>query len=74
MLDKIKELRTAINQRFDKSGKVQAIVKALKKAEKEACNDAERRGNIKKKGTIKKITDLRKENVLAKGTKRTATF
>jgi hypothetical protein len=73
VLDKIKELRTAINQRFDGSGKVQAIVKALKKAEDEASNDADRKGIIKKKGSIKMGSALKKENVLAKGRKRAAT-
>ncbi len=45
------------NQRFDKGGKVQAIVKALKKAEEEASNEAERKGIIKKKGSMKIVSE-----------------
>jgi hypothetical protein len=57
VLDKIKELRVMQNQRFDKGGKVQAIVKALKKAEEEASNEAERKGIIKKKGSMKIVSE-----------------
>ncbi len=53
--DKIKELRKHINARFDKGGRVEVIVKALKKAEEEASNNAVRKNNIKKKVTFKKV-------------------
>jgi hypothetical protein len=49
MQEKIRELRKQINARFDKDGKVEAIVKALKKAEEEASNEAPQRGNLKKR-------------------------
>ncbi len=64
--DKIKEIRGSINERFDKSGRVEAIVKALKRVEEETLNDAPRRGSIKKKNKLTKITNVSKDNIISK--------
>jgi hypothetical protein len=48
-LDKIREFRRKINQQFDMEGRVEAIVKGLKKAEEEMKNVAPRWGHLKKK-------------------------
>jgi hypothetical protein len=70
-LDKVKELREAINKRFDNEGKVDKIVKMLRKVEKEALNTAPARGAIKKKaGKLKEGIALK--NIL--GTKRRKVF
>ena len=66
-LDKVKELRESINERFDNEGKVDRIVKMLRKVEEEALNTAPARGAIKKKaGKLKEGIALK--NIL--GTKR----
>jgi hypothetical protein len=70
LLDKIRELRLNINKHFDLGGKVEAIVKALKKAEEEACNDAVRKNSIKKRSKAQAEKDIDKSNVLPDGKKR----
>jgi hypothetical protein len=52
-LDKLKELRESINQRYDKEGQVDKIVKMLRKVEEKALNAAPARGEIKKKAGTK---------------------
>jgi hypothetical protein len=49
LLDKIKAMRQSINKQFDRTGRVDAIVKALKKVEEEAANEAPRKGTLLKK-------------------------
>jgi len=66
MLDKIKEMRETINKHYDKNGRVEAIVKALKRVEEETLNDAPRRGSIKKKNKLTKITNVSKDNIISK--------
>ena len=67
----MKELRESINLRFDKEGKVDRIVKALRKAEEEALNQAPAKGGIKKRaGKLKEGIALK--NIL--GTKRRKVF
>ena len=44
LLEKIRAMRESINQQFDRTGRVEAIVKALKKVEEEATNEAPRKG------------------------------
>jgi hypothetical protein len=70
LLDKIRELRMGINKHFDKGGKVEAIVKALKKAESEASNDAVRRNAIKKKSKTQAEVDVVRSNILPEGKRR----
>jgi len=70
MLEKISELRKHVNSHFDKDGKVDAIVKALKRLEEEASNDAERRNNIKKKDNLKMAPEISKTNILPERRKR----
>ena len=70
VLDKIRELRVSINKHFDKGGKVEAIVKALKRAESEACNDAERKNAIKKKNKTQAGVDVDGINILPEGKRR----
>jgi len=72
-LDKIKQLRESINKHFDKGGKVEAIVRALKKAEREAMNDADRRNVIRKKNTGKDGGKVSKRNILPEGQTRAET-
>ena len=62
--DKIRQLREAVNKHFDKGGKVEAIVKALKKAEEETSNDSERRNILKKRSKIKDGQKVSKANIL----------
>jgi hypothetical protein len=62
--DKIKQLRESINKHYDKGGKVEAIVKALRKAEEEASNDAERRHILKKRSKLKDGQEVLKSNIL----------
>ena len=73
-LDKLKELRESINLRFDKEGKVDRIVKALRKAEEEALNEAPARGGIKKKAgklkegiAIKNIVGTKRRKIFREG-------
>jgi hypothetical protein len=68
--DKIRELRTIINKRFDKTGRVEAIIKALKKAEMEASNEAERKNILKKKAERKSLSNVTEGNILPKTKKR----
>jgi len=72
LLDKIKSMREMLNKRFDKNGRVEAIVKALKalrKVEEETLNDAPRKG-ILRKSKPKQREDITEENVLSGKRKR----
>jgi hypothetical protein len=62
--DKIKQLRESINKHYDKYGRVEAIVKALRKAEDEANNIADRRNILKKRSTSKDGQSVSKSNIL----------
>jgi hypothetical protein len=62
-MEKIREFRHQVNQQFDKDGRVEAIVKALKKAEEETENVAPRRGHLQRK-IDKRNGSLIKRNVL----------
>ena len=73
-LDKIRQLRESINEHYDKGGKVEAIVRALKKAEREAMNDADRRNVIKKKNKGKDGGKVSKRNMLPEGKTRAETL
>jgi hypothetical protein len=66
VLDKVRELRTIIKKRFDKTGRV----KALKKAEREANNYAERKNILKKKAERKSLSNVTEGNILPKTKKR----
>jgi hypothetical protein len=69
MLDKIKEMREAVNTHYDKNGRVEAIVKALKRVEEETLNIAPRKSSIKKglkKGKPGIITDVSENNIISK--------
>jgi hypothetical protein len=70
VLDKIRELRTIINKRFDKTGRIEAIVKALKKAEIETSNEAERKNILKKKPRRGSLSNITEGNILPKTKKR----
>jgi hypothetical protein len=63
LLDKIKAMRESINQQFDRTGRVEAIVQALKKVEEEAANEAPRKGTIKSR-LQKKIGGISIRNIL----------
>jgi hypothetical protein len=65
MLDKIKELRESVNKHYDKNGRVEAIVKALKRVEEETLNDAPRKRSIMK-GKLGKITNVSRDNIIFK--------
>jgi hypothetical protein len=72
LLDKIKSMREMLNKRFDKNGRVEAIVKALKalrEVEEETLNDAPRKG-ILRKSKPKQREEITKENVLSGKRKR----
>ena len=61
-----------LNKRFDKNGRVEAIVKALKalrEVEEETLNDAPRKG-ILRKSKPKQREEITKENVLSGKRKR----
>ncbi len=62
--EKIRQLREAVNKHYDKGGKVEAIVKALKKAEEEASNDSERRHILKKRPKFRDGQKVSKTNIL----------
>ena len=70
-LDKVKKLRESINQRYDTDGKVDRIVKMLRKVEEEALNDAPAKGEIKKKASKPK-KGIALKNIL--GNKRRRLF
>jgi hypothetical protein len=70
VLDKIRELRILINNCLDKTGRIDAIVKALKKAEIEASNEAERKNVLKKKPRRKSLSNITEGNILPKRKKR----
>ncbi len=75
-----------MNKRFDKEGHIDRIVKALRKVEEEALNEAPARGGIKKKAdkpkegiTLKNILGIKRRKIFkeaeskddqAKATKR----
>ena len=69
MLDKIKDLKNEVNIRFDRMDRVEAIVKALRKAEEEISNEAVRKNVIKKKVKIRNV-DVVKENIKEGSRKR----
>ena len=69
LLDKIKEMREMINRRFDKTGRVEAIVKALKRVEEEAENEAPRKGSLKKKRQSK-MGGISLKNIVLKKRKK----
>jgi hypothetical protein len=62
--EKIRQLREAVNKHYDKGGKVEAIVKALKRAEEEASNGAVRRHILKKRSKFKDGQKVSKTNIL----------
>jgi hypothetical protein len=80
LLDKIKAMRDLINNKFDKNGRVEAIVKALRKVEEETLNDAPRRGILRKNkpkqreeittGNILKLKRRRKNGTSESGGER----
>ena len=65
LLDKIKEMREMIKGRYDKTGRVEAIVKALRRVEEEAENEAPRKGSLKKK-RLMKMGSISSENIVSK--------
>ncbi len=73
-LDKIKQLRKSINEHYDKGGKVEAIVKALRKAESEASNDADRANAISKRSAVLDEGKVSKKNILYKARNRKGTI
>jgi len=62
--DKIKQLREAINKHYDKGGKIEAIVKALRKAEEEASNDSDRKHILMKRSKSKDKKKVMESNIL----------
>ena len=62
-------MRESINQQFDRTGRVEAIVQALKKVEEEAANEAPRKGTIKSR-LQKKIGGISIRNILERKRRR----
>ena len=63
LLDRIKVMREMINKKFDKTGRVEAIVKALKRVEEETLNEAPRKGTLQSKKT-KTNKSISTDNIL----------